>query len=276
MTLSNRAQGSSVKRRGFLAGIAASALAGCATGGEIGNVRLGVIALHGKRASPQARASDGMRSAFWGVAALEVPDMPWSITRHLATSVQGAHDEIAAIATRLRARGIERLVVAGHSLGGNMALSYAVERGGVDAVVMLAPGHLPGGGSNGDDPISVSVAEARRRVAEGRGTELGTFADNQLGRWIQIHVRADDYLTWWDPMGAANMLATAPRLSPTVPVLMAIGTEDRTWLQQLRSTVFPLLPPNPKNRLVVVRADHDDVPAAARGQVRDWMREVVA
>lgn len=217
-----------------------------------------------------------MRSAFWGASALEVPDMPWSISRYLATSVQGAHDEIAAIATRLRARGVERLVIAGHSLGGNMALSYAVERGGVDAVVMLAPGHLPGGGSGGSDPIAVSVGEARRMVAEGRGRELGTFADNQLGRWIQIHARAEDYLTWWDRLGAANMRNTAPRLSPTVPVFMAIGTEDRTWLQELRYTVFPLLPQNPRSRVVAVRADHDDVPTAARGQLRDWMREVLA
>lgn len=265
-----------VNRRGFLSGIAASALSACATEADFGSGRTGVIALHGKLGSPQGRAADGMRSAFWGVAALEVPNMPWSNSRHLATSVQGAHDEIAAIALRLRARGVERLVVAGHSLGGNMALSYAVERRGVDAVVMLAPGHLPGGSGGANDPIAASVGEARRMVAEGRGQERGTFADNQLGRWIQIYARADDYLTWWDPLGAASMRSTAPRLSPAVPVFMAVGTEDRAWLQELRYTLFPLLPPNPRSRVVVVRADHDGVPSAAGGQLREWMREVMA
>jgi hypothetical protein len=57
---------------------------------------------------------------------------------------------------------------------------------------------------------------------------------------------------------------------------MAIGTDNRTWLQHERFTVFSLLPPNPNNRPVVVRGDHDDVPAAARAQVCDWMREVMA
>lgn len=260
-------------RRLFLVQAGLLAVAGCATGAGDG---IGVIALHGKRTTLGARAQDGMRLMFSDASVLEVPEMPWSLDRYLATSVQGAHDEIAAIVQRVRARGVTRLVLAGHSLGGNMALSYAVERGGVDAVVMLAPGHLPGGASGGSDPIAVSVAEARRMVAEGRGRELGTFADNQLGRWIRISARADDYLTWWDPRGAANMANTAPRLSPNVPVLMAIGTGDMPWLQELKDTIFPLLPPNPRNRVVVVNADHDGVPRAANALVRDWMRGVLA
>ena len=65
-------------------------------------------------------------------------------------------------------------------------------------------------------------------------------------------------------------------MKATVPVFMAIGTDDRTWLQELRYAVFPLLPPNPRSRVVAVRADHDDVPTAARAQLRDWIREVVA
>lgn len=146
-----------MKRRTLLAGIAASVVTGCASGGDLCNGRVGVIAMHGKRASPQARVSDGMRSAFRGVAALEVPDMPLSISRYLATSVEGAHDEIASIASRLQARGVERLVIADHLLGRNMALSQAVERGSVDAVVMLAPRHLPAGSSGTSDPIAVSA-----------------------------------------------------------------------------------------------------------------------
>ncbi len=113
-------------------------------------------------------------------------------------------------------------------------------------------------------------------VAGGRGRELGSFGDNVLGQWVRISARAEDYITWWDPQGAANMAVTAARLSPSIPVLMAVGTGDRTWLQELRETIFPLLPSNPRNRALVVRADHDGVPQAAAMQVREWMREVMA
>lgn len=265
-----------VSRRLIFAQAGALALTGCVTAGGGVASDVGVIALHGKRGSPLGRAADGMRAAFFDAGALEVPEMPWSANRYMGSSVQGGHDQIAGIAQRLRARGIRRLVIAGHSLGGNMALSYAAERGGVDAVVMLAPGHLPGSvPDRPDNPIVMSLVEARGMVAAGRGSELGTFADNVLGQWVRISARAEDYISWWDPRGAANMVVTAARLSPSIPVLMVVGTGDRTWLQELRETLFPLLPANPRNCALVVRADHDGVPQVASTQVREWMREVM-
>lgn len=85
----------STHRRSLLAQAGLLGVAGFATGADNG---AGVIALHGKCASLRTRAQDGMRTMLWDVSALEVPDMQWSITRYLAMSVQGTHDDISAIA----------------------------------------------------------------------------------------------------------------------------------------------------------------------------------
>lgn len=262
-------------RRRFLAVCSLIASTGCSVAPSGALSRVAVVAMHGKLSHPMTRPAEAMRQCFWEAGAVELPEMPWSSARHMATSVPAAHDEIATVIGRLRERGMDRVFIAGHSLGGNMALSYAVERGGVDGVVMLAPGHLPANAVR-DEWIVPAVERARQMVAEGRGQEVGTFSDTNLGRRIDVRARAADYLSWYDPNGLAEMTATAPRLSPTIPVLMAVGLEDMAWLRNLHRTILPMLPANPRHRAVVVNAGHDGVPAAAANQVRGWIREVLS
>ena len=64
----------------------------------------------------------------------------------------------------LRSQGAARIVVAGQSLGANIALSYAVERGNVAAVVMAAPGHNPGFLYRSNDRVRMDVEIGRAHV----------------------------------------------------------------------------------------------------------------
>src|SRR6185312_5330849 len=73
------------------------------------------------------------------------PPMPWARGQweRISITVEAAHQQIDAMVAQLRAQGAQRIVVGGHSLGANVALSYAAQRGNVAGVIMIAPGHQP-------------------------------------------------------------------------------------------------------------------------------------
>lgn len=261
-----------IKRRSLLIQFAAVTASGCA-GVQNSNMKpFAAIVLHGKRDLPQNPINADMRWACRDSSTTLTPMMSWSTYRYWDSSVEDAHEEISALIQNLRSSRHENIVLVGHSTGGNVALSYAATRGDVSAVVMLAPGHSP----RRIVQQTTALTNAKSMVADGRGDDIGVFMDNTLGSLNHVRMKAKDYVSWFDPDGLAEMAVTAPRLSPNIPVFMAVGSNDMPWLQDTHETVFPLLPKNPNSRALVVGAGHAGVPRSATDEMRTWFRVVFA
>lgn len=251
-------------------GAAAAAVGGCVAANPKSSPGA-IVFMHGKMSSPNyppfAAATGSLVSAGYAVA---TPEMPWSRQRYLSGSLPSAFDQIGREVEGFRKQGFARVLLGGHSIGAGIAVGYAATRGGIDGLVLLAPGHSPEDFTGTTQP---SLETARQMVAAGKGRERATFADLNVGVRLNPTLAASDYLTWFDPAGDAEMRNTAKRIPAAVPVFVAIGASDAAALQRLGDAVFGLLPPSPNNRLVRVEGNHEAVHQTASKAAVQWLAE---
>jgi len=243
---------------------------------------VGVLLLHGKNpGSPQNPGLQSIRTKLEHEGMkLRVPDMPWSANRYVDGDWAKAMDEIAGHLAALKRDGATKLVLAGHSIGAAGALSYAATRGGADALVMLAPGHVPyyyytAAQSGPNVAVRASIDEARGLVAAGQGDTRRDFKDNNQGQALTVRLTAKQYLSYWDPDSDAEMSRMAPKLAPGIPVLLMIGDKD-PLVRVARSYIFEKLPPNPKHSYVDMPGTHVSILQAARDDIAAWIKQALA
>lgn len=241
--------------------------------------KVGVLLLHGK--SPGSNSDPSMRSLMHrlerdGMEAV-FPQMPWSRTRYLDGNWDGAMREMQEHVAGLRAKGATRIVIVGHSMGSPAALSYAARHGGVDALVLFAPGHVPRSYYSSTKLVTVrqSIDEARAMLAAGKGEEVANFNDINQGRAQNVRMKAVDYLSFFDPGSDAEMGVTAPRVPADVAVLTVIGNSDPLF-SRVRDYFHDKLPHNPKTQLLEVTATHLTTPEVATPQAIEWIKQVTA
>lgn len=241
---------------------------------------VGVVLMHGKNpGGPNWQGTQGLVGKLEqaGVHVLE-PEMPWSRRRYIDADFDTAMREIDSQVKALRAKGAQRIVLAGHSMGCPAAMPYAARHGGVDALVLLAPGHVPVAYFNRPQLAIVreSVEKAREMVARGKGDLANqAFSDINQGNRLTVFTTAKTYLSYFDPTGDAEMSITAPRIGVGVPVLWVIGRSDPLFAAG-RAYVFDKLPANPRSRHLEIDANHLTTPALASDQVVAWLAEAFA
>lgn len=241
--------------------------------------RIGVLLLHGK--SPGSTQTPHLRPVKAGLEQdgmlVRYPDMPWSRLRYLDGDWSQAMAEMQQHVAALRAQGAARIVLVGHSMGVPAALGYAARHGDVDALVLLAPGHVPRTYHSAPRMAVVreSVERARALVAEGKGDARESFSDINQGKRASITTTAKNYLSYFDPESEAEMGVTAPRVPARIPVLTVVGSDD-PMAGRARQYFADSLPANPKTQYLEVRADHLSTPQVALPQVLPWIRSAVA
>lgn len=240
--------------------------------------KIGVLMLHGKNpGSSQDPHFGKLKPAFEKAGMLVLlPDMPWSRGRYIDGHWDKAMAEMAIHVTSLRSQGATKIVLVGHSLGVPAAMSFAARGGDVQALVLLAPGHVPKTYYN---PQSVrvvreSIDEARALVAAGKGDSRERFNDINQGRQQIVVATAKDYLSYFDPESDAEMGVTAPRIPVGTPVLTVVGDEDYMFTRA-RAYFADKLPANPKSQYLEVKANHLSTPAVASDAVLAWIKAVL-
>lgn len=237
--------------------------------------KFGIILMHGKDASP----SDN-RSGLTVIASqlqgqghkVLTPAMPWAAGgwEKISVTVQQVYDMIDGYAAQLRAQGVQRIVIGGHSLGANIALSYAVNRGNVAGVVMAGPGHSPGFVYRFNEAGKKAIDHAAELVRSGKESESVTGIDDNQGTSLRISTTAAVYVSWLNPRGLASMDAQAPKLPPSIPLLLVIGEKDPAF-SRAKTAYYDPAAKNPYSRYVVVGANHFQTPFAASKQIVDWI-----
>ncbi len=241
--------------------------------------RIGVLMLHGKNPGSSqdpsfAPLKTTLQREGWLVT---LPDMPWSRFRYIDGHWDKAMAEIAGHIKTLRDNGATKIVVIGHSIGVPAALSHAARGGDVQALVLLAPGHVPKNYYNlgFGKVVRDSVDEARAQVAAGKGDTTERFNDINQGRPLTVVATAKNFLSYFDPMSDAEMGVTAPRVPATTPVMTAIGENDSLF-RFIRAYYVDKLPANPKNKFLEVGGGHTDTPRMASDEIIQWIKTAVA
>ena len=234
---------------------------------------IGVVIMHGKGGSPARHVSSlasSLEQKGYLVANLE---MPWSANREYNAGVDVAENEIDAALDSLRAKGANKVFVAGHSQGGLFAIHYGGKHP-VDGVIAIAPG------GNVANPIyrrelGQSVEQARKLVAEGKGNEKTRFSDYEGSKGTYtVTATPAAYLSWFDSEGAMNQVKASRAMKPQVPVLFIAPKNDYPGLLKVKQAMFDALPRNPLTRMYEPDSSHLDAPFASRDEIVRWTTEV--
>jgi len=241
--------------------------------------KIGVLLLHGKNPGSASDPNfNQLKSKLDAEGMITLmPDMPWSARRYIDGDWDKAMAEIGTHIKSLRDKGATRIVIAGHSMGCPAAMGYAARHGGVDALALLAPGHVPlfYNISPNLKVVRDSVEEARRMVAAGDTTTRRDFNDINQGRAQQVRTTAPAFLSYFAADSDAEMSVTAPRVPAQTPVLWVIGSDD-PLRGQGRGYVFDKLPANAKSQYLEVQATHLTTPVVSREAVAAWIKAAVA
>ncbi len=247
--------------------------------------KIGVLLMHGKQGGgPRDNSLDTLQGKLQDAGMLVLkPEMPWSFNRYIDGNWDAAMAEIATHVQKLIDTGATKVVLLGHSLGSPAALSYAARNPEkVQAIGLLAPGHVPLYYSLciPYSPIKQcgvkdGVEDARKEIEAGNADKKQPQIDINQGRRNAVWMTAHDYLTYFDPTSEAEMSVTAPKISPSTPVLWAIG--DRDYLiREGRQYVFDKLPNNPRSLYLEVSANHLTTPRIAADQIVGWIKSALA
>lgn len=257
--------------------LAASALLGGIAHAQ--DVKIGVLMLHGKNPGSNNDPNMSRLKPVLEGAGMQVlyPDMPWSRGRYLDGNWDKAMAEMAAHVQTLRSQGATKIVIAGHSMGVPAAMGFAARGGDVQALVLLAPGHVPARYYAFQQNTSVrdSVDEARKLVAAGKGDSRERFTDINQGKQLPVVTTAKDYLSYFDPASDGEMSVTAPRIPAGTPVLTVVGDED--GISKYAKPYFAdKLPANPKSQYLEIKANHLSTPVVASEAVVQWIKAATA
>jgi predicted alpha/beta-hydrolase family hydrolase len=232
--------------------------------------KIGVVLMHGKNGTPATPSLMRLASRldFEGFIVI-TPDMPYSRGRQYDMGYEETMAEIDGAVAELKRRGANKILIAGHSLGANVALYYGTIKA-VDGVLAIAPGHVP------ETPqfqhrIGDSVQQAKALLKEGKGDERARFQDTNQGINSTIMVTPKIYLSWFDPDGHAVMPKNTAALKRGTALLWVIGTQDRLY-NRGSAYAFDRAPANVNNKYLVVNSDHMDTPKDAAEEIVKWLR----
>jgi dienelactone hydrolase len=229
--------------------------------------RIGVVLMHGKQggqAGNIAKLAERLAAAGYLV---ERPVLCWSRDRIYDKAFPDCLTEIDAAVGQLKARGAERIVVAGQSLGGSAALAYGAQRDGIAGIVAIVPAPPPSVAQRPE--IARELERAKRLIASSKADERIRFADVNQGP-ISVEATPRIYVSFLDPEGPANLVTNTGKLR--APLLWLAADQDRSPFT--RDTGFGKAPQHPLNRYVTLHAGHFNAPDAAPGPLLDWLAEL--
>jgi pimeloyl-ACP methyl ester carboxylesterase len=233
--------------------------------------RYGAVLLHDKNGMPEKGGLVETERLLRNVGVLiDFPELPWSRKRGFDATFQQALVEIGMAVQELRLNGATRIALVGHGLGANAALAYAASRGGVDALVCLAPSHDP---ERHREVFLPDVRKARNMLSAGSGDVRSQFMDVLQDKNYDLSTTAEVYLSYNDPDGEAVMPRSAAAIKTPVPILWVGGLKD-PLVHLGRSYAFSKAPSHPKSSYEEVVADHAHVPSVAAPLVAQWVRSL--
>ena len=230
----------------------------------------GVVLMHGKWGMPQSPYLKPVVQKLESACQVKLLEMPWSRFRLYDKPYADALVQIRQAVSAFRQSGVQWVAVGGQSFGANASLAYMAQVGDVDAVLPMAPGHVP--------EIFYPITEARRgidaaheMVQAGQGDSLVEMTDINQGQRRQVKAPAAALWSYFDPQGWGNMALSARHFQKSVPVFWAIGTLDPLYPSG-SAAIYQQLPAHADSQYLVVQANHATTPEAAAPALWLWVK----
>ena len=233
--------------------------------------KIGVVLMHGKWGAPNTRFFYKLEHALESAGVVvEKPEMPWSGRRDYDAGYEGAMKDIDNAVAKLKAKGASRIVVGGHSFGGNGGGGYGATRDGLTGIFAIAPGHVPDGNVMRAS-FANDVAHAKQLAAAGKDDDIA-FKDPNVGKIEGKRAKASVFLSYFDPEGPAAMFKNAAMTRPNTPVLWVVAKTDPLF--NVGKAIYGKVPAHPKNRYAEVEGGHMEAPGNSVEIVLDWLKAI--
>ena len=230
----------------------------------------GVVLMHGKWGMPQSPYLKPVVQKLEPHCQVKLLEMPWSRQRLYDLSYTKALAQIREAVAEFRKSGVQWVAVGGQSFGANASLAYMAQVGDADAILPLAPGHVPEVFYQIPD-VRRSVDAAHQWVESGKGDTQVEMTDINQGQRRLVKTSAASLWSYFNPQGWGNMGLSAAASRKSVPVFWAIGTLDP--LHGSGSTeIYQKLPAHPDSRYLVVRANHANTPEVSADELLAWVK----
>ena len=247
--------------------------------GESANASIGIVLLHGKLGVPLGQPNPAepaigallVKSLDQAGYRIATPELCWSRSRGFDRSRDECLGDIDRAIADLRAQGASAIVVAGMSLGGNVAIAYGASHPDLLGVIAFSPADDPGLKRN--RRFGASLGAAQSLVAQGRGDEKSTFDDANTGAQGSYPITITTTPRIFLSFAGTEMSLPANAAKLRVPLLWVAGDDDPTQASG-RAYAFDRAPPNPMSRYLVVHANHIEAPDAATPAVLEWLAEL--
>ncbi len=256
-------------RRGQVIGRAVCVGAWVCTSAVAQPLTCGVVLLHGKWGTPQSPYLKPVVQKLEPHCQVKLLEMPWSRHRLYDRPYADALAQVRQAVADFRQSGVPWVAVGGQSFGANASLAYMAQVGDADAVLPLAPGHVPEIFYQVPD-IRRSVDAANQRVEAGQGDVLVEMTDINQGQRRPIKTSAAALWSYFNPQGWGNMALSAQAFRQPVPVFWAIGTQDVLY-GAASMAIYQKLPAHPDSRYLVVQAHHANTPEVAADELVRWV-----
>jgi pimeloyl-ACP methyl ester carboxylesterase len=236
------------------------------------NSSIGIVLLYGKNGSPAghiAPLANALRDHGYVVS---TPAMPWASGEIYNAGYDKTLEIIGSEVKLLRTQGIQTIVVAGHSLGGRLALAYAGTDPSLAGVILLAPAGYPETYANKKKEVCDSIKTAKDLVAKGKTDKKVYFNDMNNGEEITVLAKPEDYLSFCDPTGPGQLSNALSSFHQSLPVLLISESNPR---MNLKEAIFDILPKNDRSLFLKSKASHTEVPNASISDVLSWLKTLM-
>jgi len=230
----------------------------------------GVVLMHGKWGMPQSPYLKPVVQKLESVCQVKLLEMPWSRFRLYDKPYADALVQIRQAVSEFRQSGVQWVAVGGQSFGANASLAYMAQVGDVDAVLPMAPGHVPENFYPIAD-VRRGIDAAQQAVQAGQGDTLVEMTDINQGQRRQVKAPAAALWSYFDPQGWGNMALSARHFQKSVPVFWAIGTLDPLYPSG-SAAIYQQLPAHADCHYLVVQANHATTPEAAAPALWLWVK----
>lgn len=230
----------------------------------------GVVLLHGKWGMPQSPYLRPVVQKLEPHCQVKQLEMPWSRNRLYDRPYPDALAQVHEAVAALRQSGVQWVAVGGQSFGANASLAYMAQIGDADAVLPLAPGHVPEYFYQIPD-VRRSVDAARQMIESAQGDNPVEMTDINQGQRRPVKTSANALWSYFNPQGWGNMRLSAAAFRKPVPVFWAIGTQDPLHASG-SADIFQKLPVHPDSQYLVVQANHATTPEAASEALWVWVK----
>lgn len=236
--------------------------------------KVAVLLMHGKGGTSLPKSPIGKLSSFLKGKGFLVsaPNMAWSRDRRFDNTYEESMTEIDGEVKKLIKKGVSKIVIGGHSIGANAALGYGARYDGLAGILAIAPGHVPEV-SEFQNLIDNDWKRAKKMVESGNGDQKEKFNDVNQGRKSKKKMRAEVYLSWFDPNGPAVMPVNTANLKPGVALLWILGEKDRMYSKG-EAYAFSKAPSNTKNTYIVVKGGHKVTPQKGKKEILNWLNNL--